>query len=245
MRAGFERMRTVRRTVRRHGKRRSVRRRVTVLAADGARPLGQTSAGRRPARQPRRPGHRRRRGARALELRRSPRAARRRADRPTATAATATRPPAARTARCGSPTRDRRSSCPPERAITMSVPAQTSLRVNRQAGAERAGRDLQRDGCERCRCPPAASSSSCRSAYRVAGRRSALSRTDGTGAGRSATASSARRGVQHFRFRARLPGEASYPFVAGRSRSLTVRVRGRVMSREQHAETDRRTCEGH
>ena len=34
------------------------------------------------------------------------------------------------------------------------------------------------------------------------------------------------RGVQHYRFRARLPHEASYPFVAGGSRSLTVRVRG-------------------
>jgi hypothetical protein len=35
------------------------------------------------------------------------------------------------------------------------------------------------------------------------------------------------RGVQHYRFRARLPHEASYPFTAGGSRSLTVRVRGR------------------
>ena len=35
------------------------------------------------------------------------------------------------------------------------------------------------------------------------------------------------RGVQRYRFRARLPREASYPFAAGGSRSLTVRVRGR------------------
>jgi hypothetical protein len=34
------------------------------------------------------------------------------------------------------------------------------------------------------------------------------------------------RGIQHFRFRARLPREAAYPFQAGSSRSLTVRVRG-------------------
>jgi hypothetical protein len=35
------------------------------------------------------------------------------------------------------------------------------------------------------------------------------------------------RGVQRFRFRARLPREANYPFETGSSRSLRVRVRGR------------------
>ena len=35
------------------------------------------------------------------------------------------------------------------------------------------------------------------------------------------------RGVQHYRFRLRLPREAGYPFEPGTSRSLTVRVRGR------------------
>jgi hypothetical protein len=34
-------------------------------------------------------------------------------------------------------------------------------------------------------------------------------------------------GVQHYRFRARLPAEAGYPFVEGGSRALTVEVRGR------------------
>jgi hypothetical protein len=34
------------------------------------------------------------------------------------------------------------------------------------------------------------------------------------------------RGVQHYRFRARLPAEGSYPFVTGVSRVVTVRVRG-------------------
>jgi hypothetical protein len=34
------------------------------------------------------------------------------------------------------------------------------------------------------------------------------------------------RGVQRYRFRARLPHETNYPFVTGKSRSLTVRVRG-------------------
>jgi hypothetical protein len=34
------------------------------------------------------------------------------------------------------------------------------------------------------------------------------------------------RGMQRFRFRARLPIESSYPFAAGGSRPLTVRVRG-------------------
>ena len=34
------------------------------------------------------------------------------------------------------------------------------------------------------------------------------------------------RGVVRYRFRARLPREAGYPFATGRSRSLTVRVRG-------------------
>ena len=38
------------------------------------------------------------------------------------------------------------------------------------------------------------------------------------------------RGVQRFRFRARLPREAGYPFAAGASRSLTVRVRGALMT---------------
>lgn len=37
-------------------------------------------------------------------------------------------------------------------------------------------------------------------------------------------------GVQRFRFRARLPGEASWPLEAGGSRGLTVRVRGRPCS---------------
>jgi hypothetical protein len=35
------------------------------------------------------------------------------------------------------------------------------------------------------------------------------------------------RGVQRYRFRASLPAEGGYPFGAGGSRSLTVRVRGR------------------
>ena len=34
------------------------------------------------------------------------------------------------------------------------------------------------------------------------------------------------RGVQRYRFRARLPREANYPFATGGSRPLTVRVRG-------------------
>jgi hypothetical protein len=34
------------------------------------------------------------------------------------------------------------------------------------------------------------------------------------------------RGVQRYRFRLGLPPEAGYPFVAGKSRSLVVRVRG-------------------
>ena len=34
------------------------------------------------------------------------------------------------------------------------------------------------------------------------------------------------RGVQRYRFRLGLPPEASYPFAAGKSRSLVVRVRG-------------------
>jgi hypothetical protein len=33
-------------------------------------------------------------------------------------------------------------------------------------------------------------------------------------------------GVQHYRFRARLPAEGAYPFTAGVSRVVTVRVRG-------------------
>ena len=34
------------------------------------------------------------------------------------------------------------------------------------------------------------------------------------------------RGVQHYRFRARLPAEGNYPYTAGVSRVVVVRVRG-------------------
>ena len=107
-RPAFEHDRIVRRTIRRHGKRRRVRRRVTVLRAGGARPIRPAGAGHRPAHQPRRPGDRRRGGPGALALQRSAPSSSSPCCRPTATAATATRPPAARTARCGSPTPARR-----------------------------------------------------------------------------------------------------------------------------------------
>ena len=51
-------------------------------------------------------------------------------------------------------------------------------------------------------------------------------RTDGAGRWAIRYRFKRTRGVQHFRFRARLPREASYPFAAGGSRPLTVRVRG-------------------
>ena len=51
-------------------------------------------------------------------------------------------------------------------------------------------------------------------------------RTDGTGRWEIGYQFKRTRGVQHFRFRARLSAETGYPFVAGRSHPLEVRVRG-------------------
>jgi hypothetical protein len=51
-------------------------------------------------------------------------------------------------------------------------------------------------------------------------------RTDATGRWTARYHFTRTGGVQHYRFRARLPEEASYPFAAGVSRPLVVKVRG-------------------
>ena len=76
MQAGFERERTVRRTIRRDGERRMVRRRVRVLEPAARVRLRRKRAGRGSAREQRRPGHRGRRGPSALQLGSRRRAAR-------------------------------------------------------------------------------------------------------------------------------------------------------------------------
>jgi hypothetical protein len=51
-------------------------------------------------------------------------------------------------------------------------------------------------------------------------------RTDGRGRWRVQYRFTGTRGVQRYRFRARLPAEAGYPFETGVSKSIAVRVRG-------------------
>ena len=114
---------------------------------------------------------------------------------------------------------------PAERAIEMSVPALTSLRVNRRRVLN--GESVVFSG--RLRMQPApAKGKLIELQVRLSDRWQTFrtSRTDGAGRWAIRYRFKRTRGVQRFRFRARLPGEATYPFAAGGSEPLTVRVRG-------------------
>ena len=71
---------------------------------------------------------------------------------------------------------------------------------------------------------PSAASTNHRRLMRASSARTA--RTDSAGRWAIRYRFKRTRGVQRFQFRARLPREAGYPFAAGGSRRLAVRVRG-------------------
>ncbi len=224
MRAGFERVRTVRRTIHRDGKRRFVRRRVAYLepavrvrSGGHARAVGRlvNSDGQGIA------------GAEVRVLSSSPISPEQlvavlQTDRDgryryTAGASTSR---TLRFAYAGSPL-----VLPAERAIRMTVPALTSLRVNRHRVLN--GQAVSFNGRLRTRPAPAGGKLvelQARLTDRWQTFRTA--RTDGAGRWAIPYRFKRTRGVQRFHFRARLPREASYPFAGGGSRTLTVRVKG-------------------
>jgi len=114
---------------------------------------------------------------------------------------------------------------PSQRTISMSVPARTSMRIDRRRVLN--GQAVTFSGGLRTQPTPAegklvelqARLSDRWQTFRTA-------RTDVAGRWAIRYRFKRTRGVQRFHFRARLPREAAYPFAAGGSRSLTVRVRG-------------------
>jgi hypothetical protein len=224
MQAGFERVRTVRRTIRRHGKRRVVRRPVTVL-----KPAARVRSGRRTqvaGRLVNRDGQ----GIAAAEVRvfsSSPISPEQlvavlQTDgggryRYTATGSTNR---TLRFAYAGSPL-----ILPAQSALKMTVPALSSLRVSQKRVLN--GQAVTFKGRLRT-LPVPAGGKLVELQVRLSGRWQTFrtTRTDAAGHWAIGYRFKRSRGVQRFRFRARLPGEANYPFIAGRSGSLTVRVRG-------------------
>ncbi len=241
MQAGFERMRTIRRIVRRDGKR--VRSAAAYRAhADGARPLGKRArvAGRLANRDGQGIA-----GAEVQVLSRS-------VVDPEQLVAVLTTDADGRYRLHGrrqhephAAVRLRRlaASLPAERAVTMRVPAQTSLRVSRQRVLN--GQAVSFSGRLR-HVPVPAGGKLVELQVRLSDRWQTFrtTRTDGTGRWAIRYRFKRTRGVQRFRFRARLPAEAGYPFAAGRSRPLTVRVR-RGFDDLAVARGTLRTCQGH
>ena len=149
--------------------------------------------------------------SRVLELADQPRAARRgaadRRRRPLSIHGAG-----ARAARFGSPTPARRSSCRPGE-ITMRVPGRTSLRVNRRRVLN--GQTVRsRGGCARA-CPARWQARGAAGPPVRRWQTFRTTRTDAAGRWAIRYRFKRTRGVQRFRFRARLPHEANYPFAAG------------------------------
>jgi hypothetical protein len=224
MRVGFERVRTVRRTIRRHGKRRLVRRRVTVLTPTARIRSG--GQGRVAGQLVNRDGQ----GIVGAEVRvlsSSPGSP----EQLIAVLQT-DRDGSYRYTAVGSTSRTLRFTftgsplvLPAERSITMKVPALTSLRVNRARVLN--GQAVTFSG--RLRTQPVPTGGKLvELQVRLSDRWQTFrtSRTDDAGRWAIRYRFKRTRGVQRFRFRARLPSEASYPFAAGSSQPLTVRVRG-------------------
>ena len=191
MQAGFERTRMVRRTIRRHGKRRVVRRPVTVLA-----PTARVRSGRRvhvAGRLVNRDGQ----GVAGAEVRvysSSPISA----EQLVAVLRTDDEGRYRYTA-AGSSNRTLRFAFAGSPLVLPTAARDHDDRASAQlaagqppARAQRSGGHVRRPARGRCRCRRAASSSSCRCGCRAAGRRSALHAPTRPGAGRCATASSAR-----------------------------------------------------
>jgi hypothetical protein len=224
MRAGFERVRVVRRTVRRHGKRRVVRRQVTVVEPSArVRPGAEAQvAGRLVDRDGQ--------GIAGAEVRVlssssvSPEQVVAMLQtgtdgrfRYTVTGGTSR---ALRFAFPGSPL-----VLPAERTVSLTVPALTSLRVNRKRVLN--GQAVAFHGRLKTQpAPPGGKLVELQARLSDRWQTFRTSRTDATGRWAIRYRFKRTRGVQRFRFRARLPREASYPFAAGGSRPLAVRVRG-------------------
>jgi hypothetical protein len=225
MQAGFERMRTIRRTIRRHGKRRQVRRPVSVLTPTARVPTGERAQveGRLTNRDGQGIA-----GAEVRVLSSSPISPEQLVAvletdgdgryRYTATGSTDR---TLRFAYAGSPL-----VLPAQSEITMSVPALTSLRVSRRRVLN--GRAATFTGLVRT-LPAPAGGKLVELQVRLSGRWQTFRTTRTDAAGRWAIRYRFKRtrGVQRFRFRARLPREANYPFATGDSSSLAVRVKGK------------------
>jgi 5-hydroxyisourate hydrolase-like protein (transthyretin family) len=115
---------------------------------------------------------------------------------------------------------------PADRAIEMIVPARTSLRVNRSRVLN--GQAVEFSGSLRTQ-PAPAGGKLVELQARLTNRWQTFRTTRTDAAGRWAIPYRFKRtrGVQRFRFRARLPREGSYPFADGGSRIVVVRVKGR------------------
>jgi hypothetical protein len=222
--AGFERVHTVRKTIRRHGKRRLVRRPVTVVAPSARVRFG------RQVRVAGRFVNRDGQGIAGAEIRvvsRSPVSPEQLVavvqtdyDGRFHYTADGSTSRTLRFAYAGSPL-----VLPAEQAIQMSVPALTSLRVSRRRALN--GQAVTFNGRLRTQ-PVPATGKLVELQVRLSDRWQTFrtSRTDAAGRWAIRYRFKRTRGVQHFRFRASLPREDSYPFAAGGSRPLTVRVKG-------------------
>jgi hypothetical protein len=114
---------------------------------------------------------------------------------------------------------------PAERALRVTVPARTSLRVNRRHVLN--GQAVMFTGQLRTLpAPPQGKLVELQARLSNRWQTFRTARTNAAGWWAVRYRFKRTRGMQRFRFRARLPIESSYPFAAGGSRPLTVRVRG-------------------
>jgi len=224
MRAGFERRRTVRRVVRRNGKRRVIRRRARVLD-----PAAKVRSGGRAVvagRLVNADGQ----GIAGAEIRVLSSSA----VSPEQLVAVMSTDAAGRYRyrAAGSTNRTLRFVyagspliLPAARALTMTVPALTTMRVDRKRVLN--GQAVTfRGRLQTQPAPPKGKLLELQVRLSDRWQTFRTSRTDAAGRWAIRYRFKRTRGVQHFRFRARLPAEAGYPFAGGGSRPLTVRVRG-------------------
>jgi 5-hydroxyisourate hydrolase-like protein (transthyretin family) len=224
MTAGIAQTKIVRRTVRRDGKRRRIRRPVTVL-----KPSGPVAFGRRVdirGRLANRDG-RAVAGASIQVFSRSVTSAEQlvgvvqtNAEGRFSYRASGTMSRTLRLAYGGSPL-----ILPAQRQVRLRVPAAGSLRVSRRRVLN--GQTVRFSGSVRAQpLPPGGKLVALQ--VRLSGRWQTFrtTRTDSAGRWSIPYRFKRTRGVQRYRFRLGLPPEAGYPFAAGASRSLVVRVRG-------------------
>ena len=224
MQAGVPRTRVVRRVVRRGGKRRRVRRRETVLRRSSRVGFGRrvTVAGQLANRDGQ--------GIAGAEIHAFSRSLtspeqlvavlQTDAQGRYSYTATGTMSRTLKFAYAGSPL-----ILPSQTEVKLRVPATSSLRVSRRRVLN--GQSVMFRGLVRS-LPAPAGGKLVELQVRLSGRWQTFrtTRTDPAGRWSIRYRFKRTRGVQRFRFRARLPREAGYPFLTGASRSLIVRVRG-------------------